>query len=552
MPHETVRVSPRSARAGRSVADPSSSRRRGWTRGSILLLLLLVSATMLMYWDVGTFDYVLYDDNTYVTANPVVLGGVTREGITWAFTRVHASNWHPLSWLSHMLDVQLFGKGPAWPHRMNLLLHLANTVLLAAALAALTGAPRLGVAAAGLFALHPLHVESVAWVSERKDVLSSLFWMLSLLAYTGFVRRRTPGRYLALVLLFGCGLLAKQMVVTLPFVLLLLDYWPLGRLGTAPRQDQAGATIRRLGHLALEKLPLLAMAAAASMATLHAQKEALFTQVPFLDRATNAALSLVLYLVKIFAPAGLTAYYPLLPGRQWAAAGAAALLIVGCTAVALLRGRRYPFFPAGWFWYLGTLVPVLGLVQVGGQAMADRYTYLPSVGIFVALSWGAASISGGRRVLARGLTAVCVALLGLLLAAGKRQVGVWENSGTLFAHGLRVNPDDWVAHVNLAIFLRQGGRPAEAIPHYREALRIRHGRDEIAAEILYNLANALASLQRFDEAITYYREAISLKPGDPGYHTNLASALRRSGQKAAAARHLAEARRLSAPTGTGR
>ena len=297
---------------------------------------------------------------------------------------------------------------------------------------------------------------------------------------------------------------------------------------------------------------MMLMAAAAAAVTLRVQREAMFTQVPLVDRVANASVSLLAYLGKVFFPFGLTVYYPFPPSPQWSAAGVAAVFTAGLTTVVVLCARRYPFLPVGWFWYLGTLVPVIGLVQVGGQAMADRYTYLPSIGVFVMVVWVAVVLSSGRPAAGRGLIVAFVVVLGVLIGVGRGQVRAWENTETLFSRGLEVNRDDWVAHVNLAIFLKQRGKPEEAISHYREALRLRPGRDEISAEIFYNLGNAQAALGRFDEAEVSLREAVELKPADLELHANLANVLLRTGRTAEAARHFAESRRIAQSAAKGR
>jgi tetratricopeptide (TPR) repeat protein len=347
------------------------------------------------------------------------------------------------------------------------------------------------------------------------------------------------------VLAFAAGLLAKQMVVTLPLILLLLDYWPLGRYGVPGRRGGAEAAADGVLRAASEKLPLLLLSAAASLMTLRAQREALFREVPLPDRAANALVSLVAYLKALLLPAGLTVYYPFPPSPRWLAAAAAALLLALMTGAVLLRGRRDPFLPVGWLWYLVGLAPVIGLIQVGGQAMADRYAYLPSVGLFIPLVWGACRLAAGRTWARRALPALIV-LVAVFCGMSRAQVLVWADSGTLFSHALAVNPDDWVAHVNLAIHLKQQGKTDEALAHYREALRLRPGRDAIAADLLYNLGNALLARGELSEALLRFQEAVGLKPSDPGIHFNFAVALLRAGRQEEAGRHFAEARRLEA------
>jgi protein O-mannosyl-transferase len=381
--------------------------------------------------------FVNLDDPYYVTAQPHVLPGITRAGLAWAATAKVASNWHPLTMLSHMLDCQLFGLDPAGHHATSLLLHLANVLLLFEVLRRMTGAAGRSAAVAALFAVHPTHVESVAWVAERKDVLSALFWILAMGAWARYARRPSSGRYLLVALLMILGLMAKPMVVTLPFALLLLDVWPLGRLHLGWKR------------LAIEKLPLLALSAASSLITLRYQQTSLapLDVVPWSLRAANALVSYVAYLGKLFLPRDLAVFYPIplaIPG--WRAAGAA-LLLVALTALAVWRARREPWLLTGWLWFLGTLVPVIGLVQVGRQAMADRYTYIPSIGLFLAVVWSVAELARARRAV---LATAAVVVILALAAITRVQVGYWSDSATLFRHALAATGDgNYLAHIGL-------------------------------------------------------------------------------------------------------
>ena len=366
-----------------------------------------------------------------------MLPGITRAGLAWAATAKVASNWHPLTMLSHMLDCQLFGLDPAGHHATSLLLHLANVLLLFEVLRRMTGAAGRSAAVAALFAVHPTHVESVAWVAERKDVLSALFWILAMGAWARYARRPSSGRYLLVALLMVLGLTAKPMVVTLPFALLLLDVWPLDRLGLGWKR------------LAIEKLPLLALSAASSLITLHYQQTSLapLDIVPWSLRAANALVSYVAYLGKLFLPRSLAVFYPIplaIPG--WKVAGAAFLLIA-LTALAVWRARREPWLLTGWLWFLGTLVPVIGLVQVGRQAMADRYTYIPSIGLFLAVVWSVAGLLKEHRA---ALTAAAGIVVLVLAAITRVQVGYWADSATLFRHALAATGDgNYLAHIGL-------------------------------------------------------------------------------------------------------
>jgi hypothetical protein len=457
----------------------------------ILLAAALALLAAFAFLPVLGNGFVLLDDGLYVTHNAWVAKGLTAGGLARVWSANVANNWHPLTMLSHMLDCQLWGLAPAGHHLTSLLLHIANVLLLFSALLRMTGAAWRSAAAAALFAVHPLHVESVAWVAERKDVLSACFWLLALLAYRRYALRPSLGRYLLVALAMALGLTAKPMVVTLPFVLLLLDVWPLGRLRWEPGWRG------RLGRLALEKLPLLALSAAASLVTLHYQATSLvgLEIVPWRLRLANAAVSYAVYLGKILLPRHLAVFYPLsLEIPAWKAVAAGGLIAL-LTALALWRVRREPWLLVGWLWFLGTLVPVIGLVQVGRQAMADRYTYLPSIGIFLAVCWELPELAGARARGARGraaLAALAVAAI-LALAAGTRaQVRSWSDSAALFRHALAVTRDNYVAHLGLAKALMQEKDWTGAAAHYRAALALRPGLPDART----GLAEALREAKR--------------------------------------------------------
>ncbi|MFL6233870.1 MAG: glycosyltransferase family 39 protein [Thermoanaerobaculia bacterium] len=388
-----------------------------------------------------------------------MLHGITRAGLAWAMTAKVASNWHPLTMLSHMLDSQLFGLDPAGHHATSLLLHLGNVLLLFEVLRRMTGAAGRSAAVAALFAVHPAHVESVAWVAERKDVLSALFWILAMGAWARYARQPSIGRYLLVALLMTLGLTAKPMVVTLPFALLLLDVWPLDRLALGWRR------------LLIEKLPLLALSAASSLITLQYQKTSLapLDVVPWSLRAANALVSYVAYLGKLFLPRHLAVFYPIpLEIPAWKIAGAA-LLLIALTAFSVWRARREPWLLTGWLWFLGTLVPVIGLVQVGRQAMADRYTYLPSIGLFLAVVWSVAGL--GRKH--RALLAAAATIVILALAAITRiQISYWSDSATLYRHALAVTGDNYLAHIGLGKALMAEKDWNGAAEQFRAALAL--------------------------------------------------------------------------------
>lgn len=382
--------------------------------------------------------YVILDDPLYVTSNPEVRQGITREGAVWALTANVANNWHPLTVLSHMLDVEVFGLPPAGHHLTSLLLHLAGVLLLFEALRRMTGAVHRSALVAALFAVHPTRVESVAWISERKDVLSGLFFMLALLAYLGWVRRPSAGRYLLVALALTLGLAAKPMLVTLPCVLLLLDFWPLGRRG--------------LGRLIREKIPLFALSAASCLVTLHYQKTSMapLDVLPWDLRLANAAVSYATYLGKAFLPRNLAVLYPFpMEIPAWKTAGAV-LLLAAVTALAVWRARKSPWLLVGWLWFLGTLVPVIGLVQVGRQAMADRYTYLPFIGLFLAVVWGLAELTERRGALRPVLGALAILVILGLVGMTRAQTRHWRDGVTLFRHALAATGDNPLARRGLA------------------------------------------------------------------------------------------------------
>ncbi len=497
---------------------------------SMLVCALLGSATLAVYWPVRQFEFINFDDPQYVTENAHLQVGLNARAIAWAFQAGYAANWHPLTWISHMLDVQLFGLNPAGHHLTSLLFHTANTILLFLLLRQMTGAQWRSALVAALFALHPLHVESVAWVAERKDVLSTFFGLLSLWAYVRYAQSKVPGApathhaprtpppvsrfYLLSLLLFALSLMSKAMLVTLPFLLLLLDYWPLGRWqpGTG-----AGRTARRL---LLEKVPFLVFSASAILATLMVQEAAMqyFRQLALSARAANAVVSCARYLGKTFWPEDLAVFYPHPMHWPVSVVGGASVLVVLITGLAVLGWRKRPYCVVGWFWFLGLLVPVLGLVQVGAQAMADRYTYLPLTGLSLALVWTVAE--GSRRWPHPPRILLFGSLAFLLICAdlSRRQVGYWRNSSTLFEHALAVTSGNFIAHNNLGEMLSRHGRLQEAEHHLTAAVQFNPN----LPEAQYELGHVLSQEGRISEAIQWYRRALNLRPDWPGVLNNLA------------------------------
>lgn len=493
--------------------------------------LLLAALALISFLPVVDNGFVNLDDPDYVSANPMVQRGLTPASIAWALTANVASNWHPLTLLSHMLDCELFGLDPRGHHLTSLILHAANAGLLFAVLYAMTGAFGRSVVVAALFAVHPTRVESVAWVAERKDVLSTFFGLLALAAYAGWCRRGGRWRYLLVTAALALGLMAKPMLVTWPFLLLLLDVWPLRRLklfgadgdgGRSPSRRLAAQLAARVG----EKLPLFALAAAASAVTVLSQGEAIAqaTARPFAARLANATVAYATYLWQTLVPSGLAAYYPFrddLPG--WQVAGAAALL-GGISALALALLRRAPYVAVGWFWYVGTLVPVIGLLPVGGQARADRFTYVTTVGIYLAVVWGLAELWPRRRRLLAAVAAVAVLALA---AVSRAQIPRWRDSETLFRHTLAVAGASDLAHVNLAEALRAQGREEEALEHYRAAVELAPGSGNAHAA----LGGALHAFGRPAEALPHLEKAVALGVRQPPVFHTLALALDELGRE---------------------
>jgi protein O-mannosyl-transferase len=515
--------------ASSALTSPETTRRRfsvpGWRE--ILVCLLLAGATAAVYSRACENGFVNYDDDSYVERNATVQKGLTAESVRWAFTTTEMVNWHPLTWLSFELDYQVFGLKPAGFHLTNMVLHVLNTLLLFVALRALTGAVWRSAFVAALFALHPLHVESVAWVSERKDTLSTLFWMLTLVSYAFYARRPGVLRYLLVVVPFALGLLAKSMLVTLPFVLLLLDWWPLGRLRPAP------VPVLRL---LLEKLPLLLLAAASCAVTLVAQSQGgeanPVAELPL--RLENAAVSYVAYLGMTLWPYALYLFHPfptqLFP--PWQVAGAVAEL-VGLTAGCALLARRAPYLLVGWLWYLGTLVPVIGVVQViGGHGIADRYTYVPLTGLFVMAVWGAADLASRVRVPALLPAAAGVAILAVCARLTWVQIGYWHDSTTLWNQTLAIDPHNYMAHNNLGFVYHSDGKLDEAIRHYKASLEA----EPTFALAHYNMGCALSEKGRTREAIWHYQQALKNNPDYTDAHNNLGALLLAQGDADGAAR----------------
>ncbi len=517
----------RNQRKPASVAPDDVRRKR---LSDFLICLFLLLSTLAVYGQVRGFDFVNIDDREYITANAVVRAGMSSAGLAWALTADYAGNWFPVTWLSHMLDYQLFGLDSGLHHLTNVFIHAFGSLLLFLVLKRMTGARWRSAFVAFVFALHPLHVESVAWVTERKDVLSAFFFFLTLWAYVRYVEQPRFPRYLAVVVSFCLGIMSKARVVTLPFVLLLLDIWPLRRfmMGTPatvtrPKQKSPAGFDRKPGfaRILLEKAPLFALSAVTAVITIVVQRRggAIVTldYIPMGTRLANSLISYMTYIIKMLWPTGLAVFYPQPPTLSTWQVLASGLTLAGISLLVLRLFKISPYLTVGWLWYLGTLVPVIGLVQVGMQTHADRYAYLPSVGILIMIAWGVTDLARLRAQAKSALAgAVILATAGCAILT-LHQVRFWQNSLTLFQHALEVTADNHVAHNGLGIALQEQGRLEEAISHYREAIRLRPHYPEARA----SLGAALLRLGRTDEAIRQLSETIRMSPMHLEAHIDL-------------------------------
>jgi tetratricopeptide (TPR) repeat protein len=489
-----------------------------WTVIGVCLFLAVI--TLAVFGRTFYYGFVNFDDNLYVYENPVVQKGLTWEGFRWALTYGKIGHWHPLTWVSHMLDCQLYGLNPGGHHLTNVLLHTAAAILLFLVLRQMTGFLWRSAFVAAVFAIHPLHVESVAWVSERKDVLSGVFFMLTLGAYVRYVRRPPSMiRYGAVVLLFALGLLSKNMLVTLPFVLLLLDYWPLNRFSDFSFQ----VMLRRVA----EKTPLFVLTVGSCVATALVPEKLTAERLPFGLRMENAVVSYVTYLWQMIHPFGLPCLYPN-PANYlpfWQVAGAVGLLLAISGAVFAFR-KTHPYFVVGWLWYLGMMIPVIGIVQIANYAHADRYTYLPQIGLYLLLTWAAADLCAGwrhRRVVLGGCSTV---ILVALIFCTRTQASYWRNSESLWTHTLACTSGNYIAHNDLGEDLLQKGRLDEAMDHFKKAVKIA----PTYADGYYNLGNALMQIGHLGEAMELFRKVLEIQPSHIKANNNLGVALMRSGR----------------------
>jgi tetratricopeptide (TPR) repeat protein len=488
------------------------------------ICIFLGAITWLVFGQTLRHDFVNVDDTEYVLKNVEVARGLTIEGAAWAFTHFHASNWHPLTWISHMLDCQLFGLKPGGHHFTNVLLHMATALSLFLVLRQMTAALWRSAFVAAAFAIHPLRVESVAWVAERKDVLSGLFFVLTIGAYVRYMRRPSRAGYAAVTVLFALGLMCKPMLVTLPFVLLLLDYWPLNRFG------QAGARnfLQVMRRLLLEKLPLFALATASCLITLFAQKGVIqpFASISFPFRAANAFISCAAYLRQLFWPSNLAALYPFPSGGIALPGILSLILLAGISLGIFVLRRRYPYLVTGWLWYLIMLGPVIGILQVGIQARADRYTYLPQIGLYVLLTWAVADLCERWRYtrLVPGILALI--LLPALAFTARLQASYWQDSQSLWTHAIACTADNAAAQTNLGQAYYEKRTLDKAIAHYERALQIEP--DQVLAHSALGLA--LLDSGRPDESVTHLRKALEINPNFADAHYNLGNTFLQMGR----------------------
>ena len=532
------------------------------TRKEILVSALLVIAILLVYWQVKTYPFVNYDDMAYVVDNPHINSGINPQGIAWSFSSMYLSNWYPLTWISHMVDFSLYGTNPGQHHMTNVLFHIINTLLLFFLFRRITQEVWKSAFIAAVFALHPLHVESVAWIAERKDVLCAFFWFLTMWGYVGYVEKPSVYRYALVFLFLFMGILSKPMIVTLPFVLLLMDYWPLGRFSSGLQKSPITPCKTGSTYLILEKIPLFLLVAGASVITFIAQKAGGAVSDPdFLSlglRIENALVSYVQYLGKAFWPQGLCALYPHPLQVPFWKALSAGLLLISISIGVLQSHRKHPYLAAGWLWYVGTLVPVIGLVQVGRQAMADRYIYIPLIGLSIMVAWGIPELLKRRRLCRAVLPVGSVLFLTFLAYATWIQTGYWASSVRLFERVIQVTKDNYIAHYNLANALLRDKDHDKAIFHYSKALEIKpeakmynnrglahfQKKDMVQARRDYLMAlemgedaqdtyNNLGILMAFEgdlnRAIRFYLKSLEIKPSAE-VRNNLGLALVRQGK----------------------
>jgi protein O-mannosyl-transferase len=525
----------------RRIVEPGKSTTT-FGRNEFLIAFGLVAVALAVYAQVMSHPFIFLDDDRYIRGNPIVKQGLTLTGIAWAFTAFYAANWHPLTWLSHMLDCQVFGLNAGGHLLVNALIHAFNTLLLFLFLRRVTGTKWQSAIVAALFALHPLHVESVAWAAERKDTLSTFFGLLTLMAYARYVEVPSWKRYALVAVALALGLMAKPMLVSWPFVLLLLDYWPLRRFQWQPATGSPGF-VRALMPLVREKVPLFCLAVASMVITFVAQSQSgavrTFAQVPASLRLSNAIVSYAKYLLLTVWPRALGVDYPFSRTGVpiWQLVCAIVLLSV-ITVLVLRKARERPYLLVGWLWFVGTLVPVIGVVQVGRAAMADRYYYVPSIGLFVALVFGLSDLAGAFRIDRVAVGATTIFALSILACLTALQIGRWRNDVTLLQYASSVTPDNRMIENNLGTVLAESGRYDEAATHFAKALRIKpdfmEGITNADRMIENNLGSVLGKSGRYNEAAAHLAKALRIKPDFVDALVNMGITLSRQGKGAEA------------------
>ena len=522
------------------VARPTQLARR-FRRSELLIAAALAVATLAVYGQVISHQFINFDDDVYITLNAHVLHGVNWQDVKWAFTTAHGGYAHPVTWLTHQFDYQLHGAWAGGHHLTNVVLHTINALLLFLLFWRMTRELWPSAFVAALFAIHPLHVESVAWVAERKDVLSGLFFLLTLHAYAAYAAKPKVWRYVLALGLFILGILSKPMLVTVPFVLLLLDYWPLRRM-TFQRSKRDLPGRPNIGRLIWEKVPFALVAGAWSIVTFVLQKGAgAIDQHGILLRIANAIVSYATYLWNTFWPQNLAVFYPYPVAVSWGLITVSAALLVLISFLCIARRRSSPYLIVGWFWYLGMLVPVIGLIQVGAQAHADRYTYLPQIGLCFALSWEVAELTKSWSFRRSWLPIGAAVVIAMLMVRTWNQTAVWHDSESLWRHALAVTANNAVVHNNLGSALGQQGKHTEAIPHFAEAVRIRFD----YFDALLNLGMALREQGRAEEAVGFFRRALREKPDSAKAHWQLGLALDDQGENNDAMQQFYEAIKLT-------
>jgi protein O-mannosyl-transferase len=497
---------------------------------NIFICLFLLSAISLIYWKIHTYDFIVFDDDAYVYDNPHIKNGITFDNIKWAFTSFHSWNWHPLTWISHMIDCQFFGLNPGWHHIINVSFHIINSLLLFFVFKKMTGGLWQSAFVAALFALHPLHVQSVAWISERKDVLSGLFFMITLWAYNIYVKHPSKYRYFLVALFFALGLLSKPMLVTMPFVLLLLDYWPLERIRLKKLSGiNNSQPLKILTRLILEKIPLFFFSAISSVITFFAQESGVssFERIPISSRIANSLVSYLTYIEKMIYPTKLAVLYPYVLIQPLWKVFTACCIIILISIMSIITIKKMPYFIVGWLWFLGTLVPVNGLVAVGDQSMADRYTYLPLIGLFLIIAWAAADLWKKWELRRIWLILSISIIILVLMAVSSNQIEYWKNSITLFEHTLSITSGNDRIHNNLAIALLKEGRIDKAINHFLQATRI----CPYEWDYYNNLGVALDKVGRSDEAMSNFFQATRINPKDIKSYNNLGAIFEKQGKE---------------------